>query len=74
MKYAAEEIVNSRLYPDPECVSLTERIADYYNVRKEQVLVTNGSDEVLYLYSPDFHRGKDAALPQYHVRFLQSLC
>lgn len=62
MKYAAEEIVKSRLYPDPECVSLTERIADYYNVRKEQVLVTNGSDEVLYFIFTGFFTGEKTLL------------
>ncbi len=62
MKYATEEIVNSRLYPDPECVSLTERIADYYNVRKEQVLVTNGSDEVLYFIFTGFFTGEKTLL------------
>jgi len=62
MKYAAEEIVTSRLYPDPECVSLTERIADYYNVRKEQILVTNGSDEVLYFIFTGFFIGEKTLL------------
>ncbi len=62
MKYAAEEIVKSRLYPDPECVSLTERIADYYNVKKEQVIVTNGSDEVLYFIFAGFFIGEKTLL------------
>ncbi len=35
------------LYSDPECYVLTQKIADLYGVDKSEVLVTNGSDEVL---------------------------
>ncbi len=35
------------LYSDPECSVLTKKIADLYGVDKSEVLVTNGSDEVL---------------------------
>ena len=36
-----------RLYPDPECTSLCEDIAAYYGVEKENVVLSNGSDEIL---------------------------
>jgi len=36
-----------RLYPDPECNELRERIASYYGFNKEEVFVGNGSDEIL---------------------------
>ena len=36
-----------RLYPDPECASLREDIAEYYGVEKENVVLSNGSDEIL---------------------------
>ena len=35
------------LYPDPECSELTEAIAKICGVGRENVLVTNGSDEAL---------------------------
>ena len=35
------------LYPDPECASLREDIASYYGVKKENVVLSNGSDEIL---------------------------
>ncbi|MEE1186568.1 MAG: histidinol-phosphate transaminase [Acutalibacteraceae bacterium] len=35
------------LYPDPECKELTEEIAKMCKVSPSQVLVTNGSDEIL---------------------------
>ncbi len=36
-----------RLYPDPECSKATEAVAEYYGLEKDQVILTNGSDEVL---------------------------
>lgn len=35
------------LYPDPEAAELVGAIADYYGLEKDQVMVGNGSDEVL---------------------------
>jgi histidinol-phosphate aminotransferase len=36
-----------RLYPDPQAVALRDALASYHQVRREQVFVGNGSDEVL---------------------------
>jgi histidinol-phosphate aminotransferase len=36
-----------KLYPDPEGLELRITIADYFGLKKEQVFVGNGSDEVL---------------------------
>ena len=36
-----------RLYPDPNITGLTEGLADYYGLKKEQVFVGVGSDDVL---------------------------
>ncbi|MDG6778478.1 histidinol-phosphate transaminase [Thiomicrorhabdus sp. zzn3] len=36
-----------RLYPDPNADQLKQVIADYHNLRADQVFVGNGSDEVL---------------------------
>jgi histidinol-phosphate aminotransferase len=41
----AAKILN--LYPDPQCRILTEKIAESIGVDYENVLVTNGSDEIL---------------------------
>lgn len=35
------------LYPDPEAAELVSAIAEYYGLDREQVMVGNGSDEVL---------------------------
>lgn len=47
VKYATEEAHRLNLYPDPECRALTEKIAGTLGVESEEVLVTNGSDEIL---------------------------
>ncbi len=36
-----------RLYPDPDCTRLKEKLAALYGVEKENVFVSNGSDDVL---------------------------
>lgn len=44
----AEEQANlCYLYSDPECAELTALVAERLKVEKEQVILTNGSDEVL---------------------------
>ncbi len=42
-----EAAKNLNLYPDPECKALTDKIAELCAVKPTQVLVTNGSDEIL---------------------------
>ena len=44
---AQSEISRLMLYPDPDLTLLTKEIADTYGVSKDEVIVTNGSDEVL---------------------------
>ena len=44
---AKNEAERLHLYSDPQASIITEKIAKRYGVKKEQVLVTNGSDEVL---------------------------
>ncbi|MEG2118649.1 MAG: histidinol-phosphate transaminase, partial [Clostridia bacterium] len=41
------ELDNLKLYPDPTCRVLCEKAAEVYNIKKENVLFGNGSDEVL---------------------------
>ena len=44
---ALAESKNLNLYSDPEVRSLTEKVAKFYGVDYDQVLMTNGSDEIL---------------------------
>jgi len=43
----AAEAANLKLYSDPDCRGVRIRLAALYGVEKENVLVTNGSDEAL---------------------------
>ena len=46
-KAVADEVGKLRLYSDPECTVLREKLAAVYGVREAQIIMTNGSDEVL---------------------------
>jgi len=50
-----EALENLRLYSDPEIKELTTVIAEYYGVKPSQVLVGNGSDEILAFAFQAFH-------------------
>lgn len=47
VEYAANAAKKLNLYSDPECTPLVERLAGLYNVEKDEILFTNGSDEIL---------------------------
>ena len=47
IKQANEAANDLQLYPDPECRRLTEMLAENLGVDYDEVLVTNGSDEIL---------------------------
>lgn len=45
---AVSDIIDKiSLYPDPQCNILREKIAGVYGVKKENILVSNGSDDIL---------------------------
>ncbi|MBR5500329.1 MAG: aminotransferase class I/II-fold pyridoxal phosphate-dependent enzyme, partial [Clostridia bacterium] len=45
--YASEAANLLQLYPDPDCKVLTEKVASVLGVNSDEVLLTNGSDEIL---------------------------
>ena len=47
VEYANEQAKLCYLYSDPECTELTSLVAESLNVKADQVLLTNGSDEIL---------------------------
>ncbi|MBQ7802011.1 MAG: histidinol-phosphate transaminase [Oscillospiraceae bacterium] len=47
LKAAAEQAGKLQLYSDPELSTLRAQLAEVYGVRPDQVIATNGSDEVL---------------------------
>lgn len=42
-----ESVKLLKLYPDPDCADLREKIAGLFGYRKENVFVSNGSDDIL---------------------------
>lgn len=44
---ALKEVEKLPLYSDPECTALRQQLAAVYKVKPEQLLMTNGSDEIL---------------------------
>ena len=44
---AAKAAENLNLYSDPECRDLVKAACEYFSVEKDEILFTNGSDEIL---------------------------
>ncbi len=51
-----------RLYPDPDATPLVEALASYYGLKKEQVFVGVGSDDVLSMAFLTFFNGSEPIL------------
>lgn len=47
LRMAAEEAGNLQLYSDPECRDLVKKAAEIFQVEEDEILFTNGSDEIL---------------------------
>lgn len=47
MKKAAEAVKNLKLYCDPECRALVKKASEVFSVDTDEILFTNGSDEIL---------------------------
>ncbi|MBR0278344.1 MAG: histidinol-phosphate transaminase [Clostridia bacterium] len=48
VKYAVEkEYIKLNLYSDPECSELRQKMSEIFGLKEEQIIMTNGSDEVL---------------------------
>ena len=47
VEYAESEIERCRLYSDPECTDLVSTAAEFFGIEKDEILFTNGSDEIL---------------------------
>ncbi len=59
-----------RLYPDPTIGELSQALADYYQVKKEQVFVGVGSDDVIAMaFMTFFNSDKPILFPQITYSF-----
>ena len=62
-----------RLYPDPSCASLKERLSERYGVSPDEVMVTNGSDDVLGYFFMAYGESAPAAFPDITYSFYKVL-
>jgi histidinol-phosphate aminotransferase len=70
--YDAERL---RLYPDPDAGDLKQAIADYYDVKRQQVFVGNGSDEVLaHIFQGLFQQAEPILFPDISYSFYPVYC
>ena len=74
-KKVLEAVKNSanedlRLYPDPVCTELSQAIANFYDLDKENVFLGNGSDEVLaFSFMTFFSKDKTILFPDISYSF-----
>lgn len=47
MKYIEEAAAKLNLYSDPECTPIVKKLSELYGIDKDEILFTNGSDEIL---------------------------
>lgn len=66
------EVEKLRLYSDPECTVLREKLAALYGVKKENVYLANGSDDILNFAFMAFCDGEHGAFfPEISYGFYQ---
>lgn len=64
-----------RLYPDPDAGALKQAIADYHQIKPEQVFVGNGSDEVLaHVFHALFQHQQPILFPDITYSFYPVYC
>jgi len=57
LKAVEENADKLNLYPDPECAELKDELAKLYGVKRENVYVSNGSDDILNFFFLGFCDG-----------------
>ena len=68
----SEETKSLRLYSDPESTRLKEEIGKLYGMKKENIYVSNGSDDILNFAFMAFAGGKTELLfPEISYGFYQ---
>ena len=57
LKAVTENADKLNLYPDPECAELKDELAKLYGVKRENIYVSNGSDDILNFFFLGFCGG-----------------
>ncbi len=72
---AGEDTIRSlALYPDPDANLLRDKLASYYGVKRENVFVSNGSDDILNFAFMAFGTDCGAAFPDITYGFYKVFC
>lgn len=72
VEYAVAEAKKLQLYSDPECKLLVQRAAEIFGVSSEEILFTNGSDEILnFAFMAFCDKAHPAAFPDITYGFYQ---
>lgn len=72
LAYAAENTKALHLYPDPDCRELTELLSKKYSVSNEEIILTNGSDELLsFAFMAFCDEKKGAVMPDITYGFYE---
>ena len=72
---SADEVSDLRLYSDPTCKVLKEKLAKRYDVTPENVFVSNGSDESLNFFFMAFCSSKNKVIfPEISYGFYKVFC
>ncbi len=67
-----EEVENLRLYSDPECKSLRDALAKEFSVLRENVFVSNGSDDILnFAFMAFAGQGGNVVFPEISYGFYE---
>lgn len=65
-----QDIADLRLYSDPECKALKQKLADRYGLKSENVFLSNGSDDILnFAFMAYCSDGKRVAFPNISYGF-----
>ncbi len=72
LKALREALPEIAHYPDPECRELTERIAAHHGVAPEQVVVGNGSNELIHAIARAFRPKRVAIAEPTYTEYLRA--
>ena len=64
IRLALAETESSNLYPDPDCARLKEAISENLGLKRENIFIGNGSDEVLSFSFMAFFSGLPVIFPE----------
>ncbi len=67
LKKIKETKINLEKYPDPDCTRLRLKIAQIYNISKNNIIFGNGSDEIFFLIAYCFLNPKTEGLYSKHA-------